>query len=202
MTTPTTHSKAAFAFASLPDRAVPRRCAGTARLRSCRHLRAMFGRKTRPLSHPDDEPYGPTVVESALAAMRNPLTGPWLRLLTPSCPYCLVVNRSKALLDSAGHPGFAIGQSTSGAAAEKASPWESVSSLLSGGGILVWQIRFFPVAAESIGTAIISFELDEWTGLRDAGRDLACKSANQSSETIGYRYLEAFRTSAGQSVAF
>ena len=57
MTTPVTHSKVALAFASLPDRAVPRRCAGAARLRSCRppsgdlaaRLQAIFGPKTRPV---------------------------------------------------------------------------------------------------------------------------------------------------------
>ena len=68
----------------------------------------MIGPKTRPLSHPDDEPYGATVVELALAAMRNLYT---VRALAapidspvPLLPSC----RSKALLDSAGLP---VGQS-------------------------------------------------------------------------------------------
>jgi hypothetical protein len=87
----------------------------------------------------------PSMVESALARCAiSILPRLWLRLLTPPVLIALGFDRSKALLDSAGHPGLPISQSMSGATAEKASPLESVSLPLKNGGIEVDQIVYAP----------------------------------------------------------
>jgi hypothetical protein len=96
-----------------------------------------------------------------------------LRLLTPTALIALGVDRSKALLDSAGHPGRPIWQSMSGATAEKASPLESVSS------------RLKPARYPAVPNAVLhgwargrglepfyyAFSVDEWAGAARCGWD-------------------------------
>jgi hypothetical protein len=64
--------------------------------------------------------------------------------LTPPALIALGFDQSKALLDSAGHPGLPISQSMSGATAEKASRLETVSSPLKAPGSNSNQIVYAP----------------------------------------------------------
>jgi hypothetical protein len=80
-------------------------------------LRAIFGPKTRPQAPFDAQ----SIVETTLTTMRNLHTAGVLTAAIDPIASIASVDRSKALLDSAGHPGLSIWQSMSGATAEKAS---------------------------------------------------------------------------------